>query len=118
MEDPAYTAIISEWCTGTPLHEALANTDTAAFDAEYSLDSVSNLAWALNACLTLNIEHGRLRPSCVFLTENSELLVSGLAVDHALFGPLFGADPAQDAAGSRDVNGCGSWRSCRAPLLH
>ena len=53
LEDPAYTAIISEWCTGTPLHEALANTDTAAFDAEYSLDSVSNLAWALNACLTL-----------------------------------------------------------------
>ena len=112
LEDPAYTAIISEWCTGTPLHEALANTDTAAFDAEYSLNSVSNLAWALNACLTFNIEHGRLRPSCVFLTENSEFLVSGLAVDHALFGPLFGADTAQDAAVSRDVNGLGSLLYC------
>ena len=71
LEHPAYTAIISEWCTGTPLHEALMDAGTSAFDAEFSLDSVSNLAWALNACLTFNLEHGRLRPSCVFLTENS-----------------------------------------------
>ena len=112
LEDPAYTAIVSEWCTGIPLYEAVINTNTSAFDAEFSLDSVSNLAWALNACLKVNLEHGRLRPSCVFLTENSEILVSGLAVDHALFGPLFGIETTQDTAATTDVNGLGSLLYC------
>jgi hypothetical protein len=112
LEHPAYTAIISEWCTGTPLHEAVMNADTSAFDAEFSLDSVSNLAWALNACLTFNLEHGRLRPSCVFLTESSEVLISGLAVDHALFGPLFGTETTHDATVNKDVNGLGSLLYC------
>ncbi len=111
-EDPAYTAIISEWCTGTPLHVAVNDKDTSAFDAEFSLDSVSNLAWALNTCLKINLEHGRLRPSCVFLTESSEILVSGLAVDHALFGPLFETETLQGAPTAKDVNGLGSLLYC------
>ncbi len=110
--DPAYTAIISEWCTGTPLHEAVNNKETSVFDAEFSLDSVSNIAWALNACLKINLEHGRLRPSCVFFTENSEVLISGLAVDHALFGPLFETGKSQDAPATKDVNGLGSLLYC------
>ena len=111
-EDPAYTAIISEWCTGTPLHLAVNDPDTPTFDAEFSLDSVSNIAWALNACLSINLEHGRLRPSCIFLTENSEMLISGLAVDHALFGPLFESVGSQDASAAKDVNGLGSLLYC------
>lgn len=111
-DDPAYTAIISEWCTGTPLHAALSDKETSVFGAEFSLDSVSNIAWALNACLKINLEHGRLRPSCVFLTEGSEVLVSGLAVDHALFGPLFDTETAQDSPTAKDVNGLGSLLYC------
>lgn len=111
-EDPAYTVIVSEWCIGTPLHEAVIDAETSAFDAEFSLDSVSNLAWALNGCLRLNLEHGRLRPSCVFLTENSEIMVSGLAVDHALFGPLFGSQTTRDGTATKDVNGLGSLLYC------
>jgi len=111
-EDPAYTAIISEWCTGKPLHVAVNEIETSPFDAEFSLDSVSNIAWALNACLSINLEHGRLRPSCVFLTENSEVLVSGLAVDHALFGPLFDNDSVLDSSSIKDVNGLGSLLYC------
>lgn len=111
-EDPPYTAIISEWCTGTPLHIAVNDLDTATFDAEFSLDSVANIAWALNACLSINLEHGRLRPSCIFLTENSEVLISGLAVDHALFGPLFETRNSQDSSTAKDVNGLGSLLYC------
>jgi hypothetical protein len=111
-EDPPFTAIISEWCTGTPLHIAVSGTDIATFDAEYSLDCVASIAWALNACLTINLEHGRLRPSCVFLSENSEVLISGLAVDHALFGPLFETDSPADSSASKDVNGLGSLLYC------
>lgn len=111
-EDPAYTAIISEWCTGTPLHIAVSNPDTPTFDAEFGLDSVASIAWALNACLAFNLEHGRLRPSCIFLTENSEVLISGLAVDQALFGPLFETDASQDSPTSKDVNGLGSLLYC------
>jgi len=111
-EDPAYTAIISEWCTGTPLHLAVNTKETSLFDAEFSLDSVSNIAWALNACLKINLEHGRLRPSCVFLTENSEILISGLAVDHALFGPLFETQTVPDSSTAKDVNGLGSVLYC------
>ncbi len=110
--DPPYTAIISEWCTGTPLHIAVSDVDTATFDAEFSLDSVANIAWALNACLSINLEHGRLRPSCIFLTENSEVLISGLAVDHALFGPLFVTHGSQDSSTAKDVNGLGSLLYC------
>lgn len=114
QDDPAYTAIISEWCTGTPLHIAVNEneTDTLVFDAEFSLDSVSTIAWALNACLSINLEHGRLRPSCIFLTEDSEVLVSGLAVDHALFGPLFESKSTQDSPTAKDVNGLGSLLYC------
>ncbi len=111
-DDPPYTAIISEWCTGTPLHIAVNDLDTATFDAEFSLDSVANIAWALNACLSINLEHGRLRPSCIFLTENSEVLISGLAVDHALFGPLFEIHNSQDSSIAKDVNGLGSLLYC------
>lgn len=111
-EDPPYTAIISEWCTGTPLHIAVNAVDGSTFDAEFSLDSVSNIAWALNACLSINLEHGRLRPSCVFLTEDSEVLISGLAVDHALFGPLFETQTSPDSATAKDVNGLGSLLYC------
>ena len=111
-EDPPYTAIISEWCTGTPLHIAVNDVDTPTFDAEFSLDAVSNIAWALNACLSINLEHGRLRPSCVFLTEDSEVLISGLAVDHALFGPLFETHTSQDSSTVKDVNGLGSVLYC------
>lgn len=111
-EDPPYTAIISEWCTGTPLHIAVNEADTPTFDAEFSLDSVASIAWALNACLANNLEHGRLRPSCIFLTENSEVLISGLAVDHALFGPLFETDSSADVSTSKDVNGLGSLLYC------
>ncbi len=112
QEDPPYTAIISEWCTGTPLHLAVNDSDTPTFDAEFALDSVANIAWALNACLSINLEHGRLRPSCIFLTENSEVLISGLAVDHALFGPLFETSTSQDSSTAKDVNGLGSLLYC------
>lgn len=111
-EDPAYTAIISEWCIGTPLHIAVSDDDTPTFDAEFSLDCVASIAWALNVCLSINLEHGRLRPSCIFLTENSEVLISGLAVDHALFGPLFETDTPADSSTSKDVNGLGSLLYC------
>lgn len=111
-EDPAYTAIISEWCTGTPLHLSVNTEDTPVFDAEFSLDSVSNIAWALNACLKNNLAHGRLRPSCIFLTENSGILISGLAVDHALFGPLFETETSPDSSATKDVNGLGSLLYC------
>jgi hypothetical protein len=111
-EDHSYTAIISEWCAGTPLHIAVSEADTPTFDAEFSLDSVASIAWALNACLSINLEHGRLRPSCIFLTENSEVLISGLAVDHALFGPLFESRTSQDSSTAKDVNGLGSLLYC------
>ena len=111
FEDPAYTAIISEWSTGTPLDQALEQREGTPFDAEESLEHVANVAWALNSALKVNLEHGRLRPSCVFLTDSQEIAVRGLAVDHALFGPLFIRDGSDDPV-KNDVDGLGSLLYC------
>jgi hypothetical protein len=105
--EPAYTAIISEWSEGVPLDQALEERDGTPFDAEESLDYVANIAWALNSALKVNLEHGRLRPSCIFITESDEISVRGLAVDHALFGPLFVRDGSDDSV-KNDVDGLGS----------
>ena len=110
-EDPAYTAIISEWSTGTPLDQALREREDIPFDSEDSLDYVANIAWALNSALSVNLEHGRLRPSCVFINESNEIAVRGLAVDYALFGPLFPRDDSDDSA-KNDVEGLGSLLYC------
>lgn len=109
--DPAYTAIISEWSTGVPLDQALEEREGAPFEAEESLEHVANIAWALNSALKVNLEHGRLRPSCVFVTESNEIAVRGLAVDHALFGPLFVREGADDSV-KNDVDGLGSLLYC------
>lgn len=119
--EPAYTAIISEWSTGTPLDQALEQREGVPFDAEESLEHVANIAWALNSALKVNLEHGRLRPSCVFLNESQEIAVRGLAVDHALFGPLFVRDGSADSPKTEvtkndvtknDVDGLGSLLYC------
>jgi hypothetical protein len=111
FEDPAYTAIISEWSTGTPLDQALQLREGNPFDAEESLEHVANVAWALNSALKVNLEHGRLRPSCVFLTDSQEIAVRGVAVDHALFGPLFVREGSDDSV-KNDVEGLGSLLYC------
>lgn len=111
FEDPAYTAIISEWSTGTPLDQALLDRDGEPFDPDIALEHVANVAWALNAALTVNLEHGRLRPSAVFITESNEIAVRGLAVDYALFGPLFERTTSADGA-KNDVDGLGSLLYC------
>ncbi|MCF8540124.1 MAG: hypothetical protein K9G12_07560 [Candidatus Nanopelagicales bacterium] len=111
FDDPAYTAIISEWSAGTPLDQALAERDGEPFDADFSLDHVANIAWALNAALGVNLVHGRLRPSCVFITESNEIAVRGLAVDYALFGPLFPRS-ADDESSKNDVDALGALLYC------
>ncbi len=111
FEDPAYTAVISEWSTGVPLDTALEQREGEPFGAEESLEHVANVAWALNSALKVNLEHGRLRPSCVFLNESHEIAVRGLAVDHALFGPLFVRDSSDDST-KNDVDGLGSLLYC------
>ncbi len=111
FEDPAYTAIISEWSTGTPLDQALRDRDGDPFDADQSLEQVANIAWALSAALKVNLEHGRLRPSAIFILDSNEIAVRGLAVDYALFGPLFPRGPGDDST-KNDVDGLGSLLYC------
>lgn len=113
FEQPAYTAIISEWSNGTPLDEALRDREGMPFDPEVSLEHVANIAWALNAALKVNLEHGRLRPSCVFITESQEIALRGLAVDYALFGPLFDRGAIGESP-KNDVDGLGSLLYCFA----
>lgn len=113
FEQPAYTAIISEWSTGTPLDQALRDREGLPFDPDVSLEHVANIAWALNAALKVNLEHGRLRPSCVFITESQEIALRGLAVDYALFGPLFDRE-APGESPKNDVDGLGSLLYCFA----
>ena len=111
FEDPAYTAVISEWSTGTPLDQALKSRDGNPFDADQSLEHVANIAWALSAALKVNLEHGRLRPSAIFIIDSDEIAVRGLAVDFALFGPLFPRDTPEDSS-KNDVDGLGSLLYC------
>lgn len=116
FEQPAYTAIISEWSTGKPLDQALQDREGVPFDPDISLEHVANIAWALNAALKVNLEHGRLRPSCVFITESQEIAVRGLAVDYALFGPLFdreaNSESSRTESTKNDVDGLGSLLYC------
>ena len=69
-----------------------------------ALSLVAEVARAIAAGLADNVEHGRLRPSSVFITDAGEVRIRGLAVDAALFGPT----SAVQSGRSGDVDALGS----------
>jgi hypothetical protein len=105
-QDPARIAVVSEWASGRNLERTLQDRGGTPFAAPEALSLVAEVARAIAAGLAENVSHGRLRPSSVFITDAGEVRIRGLAVDAAVFGPLFdgeAADPRQadvDALGS------------------
>lgn len=108
-EDRARIAVVSEWANGRNLERLLQDRDGRPFATGEALSIVADVAWALAAGSAENVNHGRLRPSSVFITDAGEVRVRGLAVDAALFGPLpepVGRNPYDRA--QADVDALGS----------
>lgn len=103
----SYTVIVGEWCSGKSLDQVIAERDGTPLTPERALTIVTEVAWSLSTALKANLEHGRLRPSCIFITESDEVLIRGLAVDSAIFGPLFPLGSSTDSR-SDDVHALGS----------
>lgn len=101
--DPARVAVVSEWASGRSLEGTLADRHGTPLGAAEALSLMAEVARAIAAGLYDNVEHGRLRPSSVFITDAGEVRIRGLAVDAALFGPqpdLPGRSGDVDALGS------------------
>ena len=98
-EEPARTAIVSEWAHGQHLADRLSGG--GLFDPTVAVQTIAEVARTLANCARHDIGHGRLRPTALLWTEAGEIRLRGLAVDAALFGPI---DPAAPDA---DVDGLG-----------
>ena len=81
--DPARVAVVSEWASGRNLEGTLADRGGTPLGAADALSLVAEVARAIAAGLADNVEHGRLRPSSVFITDAGEVRIRGLAVDAA-----------------------------------
>ncbi|MBI1349586.1 MAG: hypothetical protein GC156_00535 [Actinomycetales bacterium] len=103
-DEPARTAIVSEWASGRNLERTLQDRGGTPFAAPEALELVADVARAVAAGAAAGVAHGRLRPSSVFITDAGEVRVRGLAVDAALFGPL----PDLPDRAAADVDALGS----------
>lgn len=103
-ESVATIAIVSEWATGVTLDEMMRARSWEPLPLEQAMSIVDDVARAIAAGSDTSVNHRRLRPSSVIVTDAHEVRVRGLAVDGALWGQL---DPtlSSDAA---DVDGLGS----------
>jgi hypothetical protein len=107
--DPARIAVVSEWCGGRNLERTIQDRQGRPFSSVEALSLVSEVARALAAGTAVNVSHGRLRPSSVFITDAGEVRVRGLAVDAALFGALPDSEdksPTARAQGDVHALGC------------
>ena len=98
-EEPARTAIVSEWAHGQHLADRISSG--GLFDPTVAVQTIAKVSRTLANCARHDIAHGRLRPTALLWTEAGEIRLRGLAVDAALFGPI---DPAAPDA---DVDGLG-----------
>lgn len=100
---PEQIAVVSEWATGRNLAELLQARSDEPIPIDDAVNIVAEVARAVAAGLGTNVNHGRLRPSSVIVTDAGEIRVRGLAVDASLWGPL---DLAETKTQS-DVDGLG-----------
>ena len=101
--EPAQIAVVSEWATGRNLGELLQARGDQPIPVDDAVNIVSEVARAVSAGLATNVNHGRLRPSSVIVTDAGEVRVRGLAVDASLWGPLDKGETKTQA----DVDGLG-----------
>lgn len=85
---PATIAVVSEWARGKTLQDMLADAQWQPLPIDDSVVIVADVARAIAAGLATAVNHGRLRPSSVIVTDAGEVRVRGLAVDAALWGTL------------------------------
>ncbi|MBK9739046.1 MAG: hypothetical protein IPO93_05970 [Actinobacteria bacterium] len=107
--DGARIAVVSEWASGRNLERTIEDRGGRPFAPAEALSLSADVARALAAGTAMNVSHGRLRPSSVFITDAGEVRIRGLAVDAALFGamPETGTRaPTDRAQGDVDALGC------------
>ena len=85
---PAQIVVISEWATGRNLSELMQSRGDQPIPVDDAINIVAEVARAVAAGLSTNVNHGRLRPSSVIVTDAGEVRVRGLAVDASHWGSL------------------------------
>lgn len=106
--DPARVAVVSEWASGRNLERLIQDRSGRPLAPAEALTLSAEIARALAAGSTMNVFHGRLRPSSVFITDAGEVRIRGLAVDAALFGALPETDRSPAGRAQGDVDALGS----------
>lgn len=106
--DPPRIAVVSEWASGRNLERLIQDRSGRPFAPVEALSLTAEVARALAAGSTLNVFHGRLRPSSVFVTDAGEVRIRGLAVDAAVFGALPETDRSPAGRAQGDVDALGS----------
>ncbi|CAB4955785.1 unannotated protein [freshwater metagenome] len=95
--------IVTEWLVGTPFGDYLASRNGGRLPPREAATLTLEVARFLAAADAAGVEHGRIRPNSVMITDAGEVRVRGLGVDRA----LYGVEPAGDAA-LADVHGAGA----------
>ena len=103
-DTPATIAVVSEWAKGKTLQEMLADGKWQPLPIDDAVVIAADVARAIAAGLGTHVNHGRLRPSSVIVTDAGEVRVRGLAVDAALWGTLTASTDRSRA----DVDSLGS----------
>lgn len=102
--EPARIAVVSEWVRGRSLERVMRERDWQPLELEQAIAIVDDVGRAIGAGEATKVNHGRLRPASVVITDANEVRVRGLAVDAALFGSI-----APELSKSQaDVDGLGS----------
>ena len=99
----AKLVIVTEWLAGTALGDLIASRGGEAMPARQAALIALEVARLLAAADEQGVQHGRIRPNCVIVTDTGEVRVRGLGVDSV----LYGVDPGQDPA-TADVHGAGA----------
>ncbi|TAK70331.1 MAG: hypothetical protein EPO13_05165 [Actinomycetota bacterium] len=92
-------AVVTEWIPGRPWLDTLPDQPDPMDVARTTLE----VARALQAAHAAGVAHGRLRPSCVLISDSGDVRLRGLGVDAVLWGVSPVADPLR-----ADLHGVGA----------
>jgi len=105
IEDSAtgQLVIVTAWLVGTPFGDYLASRRGGRLSPREASGIALEVARFLSAADAAGVQHGRIRPNSVMITDSNEVRIRGLGVDRALYGAQPEGDPAL-----ADIHGAGA----------
>ena len=95
--------VVSEWAVGRNLAQIVVEREGPTDTYSPAISLAADIAGAISSAQVIKVNHGRLRPSSVIVTDAGEVRLRGLSVDASVLGPL---NPMITGAAA-DVEGLG-----------